>query len=146
MHDVAYHRKVEPELFPCLRKYGISFYEFNPREYHRAMYSLPIGGSQPRHSRWRLLHREVQLSRPRGGTRLPVRPYEGPRKGKSLACPDSSPHHVPPQQGYRARYVQSHLISPPHTKSASSPTPTATGTSRTSRRSQPSSKSPRRTT
>ncbi|PCH42899.1 Aldo/keto reductase [Wolfiporia cocos MD-104 SS10] len=26
----AIHRKVEPELFPCLRKYGISFYEFNP--------------------------------------------------------------------------------------------------------------------
>jgi len=26
----AVHRGVEPELFPCLRKYGISFYEFNP--------------------------------------------------------------------------------------------------------------------
>ncbi|EPS99222.1 hypothetical protein FOMPIDRAFT_1030941 [Fomitopsis schrenkii] len=26
----AVHRKVEPELFPCLRKFGISFYEFNP--------------------------------------------------------------------------------------------------------------------
>ncbi|KAH9951197.1 Aldo/keto reductase [Amylocystis lapponica] len=26
----AIHRKVEPELFPALRKYGISFYEFNP--------------------------------------------------------------------------------------------------------------------
>jgi aflatoxin B1 aldehyde reductase len=24
------HRNVEPELFPCLRKYGIAFYEFNP--------------------------------------------------------------------------------------------------------------------
>ena len=24
------HRGVEPELFPCLRKYGLSFYEFNP--------------------------------------------------------------------------------------------------------------------
>ncbi|TFK47309.1 Aldo/keto reductase [Heliocybe sulcata] len=24
------HRAVEPELFPCLRKFGISFYEFNP--------------------------------------------------------------------------------------------------------------------
>ena len=23
---------VEPELFPCLRKFGISFYEFNPRK------------------------------------------------------------------------------------------------------------------
>ncbi|KAJ6553968.1 Aldo/keto reductase [Mycena vulgaris] len=26
----AIHRGVEPELFPCLRKYGMSFYEFNP--------------------------------------------------------------------------------------------------------------------
>ncbi|KAI0084291.1 Aldo/keto reductase [Irpex rosettiformis] len=26
----AIHRRVEPELFPCLRKYGISFYEYNP--------------------------------------------------------------------------------------------------------------------
>lgn len=25
-------RAVEPELFPCLRKYGISFYAFNPRK------------------------------------------------------------------------------------------------------------------
>ncbi|KAL7947152.1 NADP-dependent oxidoreductase domain-containing protein [Trichoderma barbatum] len=24
------HRSVEPELFPCLRKYGISFYAYNP--------------------------------------------------------------------------------------------------------------------
>ena len=27
----AIHRQVEPELFPCLRKYGLAFYEFNPR-------------------------------------------------------------------------------------------------------------------
>ncbi|PIL26195.1 transporter [Ganoderma sinense ZZ0214-1] len=26
----AVHRKVEPELFPCLRKFGMAFYEFNP--------------------------------------------------------------------------------------------------------------------
>ncbi|KAJ7499440.1 Aldo/keto reductase [Mycena latifolia] len=26
----AIHRGVEPELFPCLRKFGMSFYEFNP--------------------------------------------------------------------------------------------------------------------
>ncbi|SCZ90178.1 BZ3500_MvSof-1268-A1-R1_Chr1-3g01822 [Microbotryum saponariae] len=26
----ALHRNVEPELFPCLRKFGISFYEFKP--------------------------------------------------------------------------------------------------------------------
>lgn len=29
------NRNVEPELFPCLRKFGISFYEFNPCEYDR---------------------------------------------------------------------------------------------------------------
>ena len=27
----AIQRKVEPELFPCLRKFDIAFYEFNPR-------------------------------------------------------------------------------------------------------------------
>jgi aflatoxin B1 aldehyde reductase len=27
----AIHRDVEPELFPALRKFGIAFYEFNPR-------------------------------------------------------------------------------------------------------------------
>lgn len=27
----AIHRNVEPELFPCLRKLGLAFYEFNPR-------------------------------------------------------------------------------------------------------------------
>lgn len=26
----ALHRAVEPELFPCLRKYGIAFYAYNP--------------------------------------------------------------------------------------------------------------------
>ncbi|EKM52793.1 uncharacterized protein PHACADRAFT_261422 [Phanerochaete carnosa HHB-10118-sp] len=26
----AIHRAVEPELFPCLRKYGMAFYEYNP--------------------------------------------------------------------------------------------------------------------
>jgi aflatoxin B1 aldehyde reductase len=26
----AIHRTVEPELLPCLRKFGISFYEYNP--------------------------------------------------------------------------------------------------------------------
>lgn len=26
----ALHRAVEPELFPCLRYYGVSFYEYNP--------------------------------------------------------------------------------------------------------------------
>lgn len=30
----AMHRKVEPELFPCLRKFGIAFYEYNPRVSH----------------------------------------------------------------------------------------------------------------
>ena len=46
--------KVEPELFPCLRKYGISFYEFNPRKhslYDKAgssyiVLQLAVGSSQ----------------------------------------------------------------------------------------------------
>jgi aryl-alcohol dehydrogenase-like predicted oxidoreductase len=29
----AIHRGVEPELFPALRKFGIAFYEFNPRAF-----------------------------------------------------------------------------------------------------------------
>lgn len=29
--NVGNNRNVEPELFPCLRKFDISFYEFNPR-------------------------------------------------------------------------------------------------------------------
>ena len=29
----AINRKVEPELFPCLRKFGIAFYAFNPCTY-----------------------------------------------------------------------------------------------------------------
>ncbi|KAJ3837143.1 Aldo/keto reductase [Lentinula raphanica] len=33
----AVHRAIEPELIPCLRKYGISFYAFNPRR--RSFYS-----------------------------------------------------------------------------------------------------------
>ena len=36
----AIHRGAEPELFPCLHKFGIAFYEFNPR-----MFSAP---SMPR--------------------------------------------------------------------------------------------------
>jgi aflatoxin B1 aldehyde reductase len=41
---------VEPELFPCLRKYGIAFYEFNPLaggfltdRYHREEQNLEEG-------------------------------------------------------------------------------------------------------
>jgi len=26
----ALHRGVEPELFPCLRRYGVAFFAFNP--------------------------------------------------------------------------------------------------------------------
>lgn len=36
----AIHRAVEPELFPCLRKFGISFYEceiFQRAAFHRSM-------------------------------------------------------------------------------------------------------------
>ena len=33
----AIQRKVELELFPCLRKFGIAFYEFNPRTSHHLL-------------------------------------------------------------------------------------------------------------
>lgn len=46
----ALHRLVEPELFPCLRHYGISFYEFNPlaggyltSRYHRDQQEHEVG-------------------------------------------------------------------------------------------------------
>jgi aflatoxin B1 aldehyde reductase len=46
----ALHRAVEPELLPCLRKYGIGFYEFNPLaggyltdRYHRGQDELEAG-------------------------------------------------------------------------------------------------------
>jgi aflatoxin B1 aldehyde reductase len=29
----ALNRRVEDELFPCIRKFGISFYEFQPRRF-----------------------------------------------------------------------------------------------------------------
>ena len=35
-------RAVEPELFPCLRKYGISFYAFNPRKYLYLKYTIRV--------------------------------------------------------------------------------------------------------
>lgn len=31
----AIHRAVEPELLPCLRKFGIALYEFNPCQFHQ---------------------------------------------------------------------------------------------------------------
>ncbi|KAH9483767.1 Aldo-keto reductase [Psilocybe cubensis] len=34
----AIHRAAEPELFPCLRKFGIAFYEFNPCRYWKDPY------------------------------------------------------------------------------------------------------------
>jgi aflatoxin B1 aldehyde reductase len=45
----ALHRSVEAELFPCLRKYGLAFYEFNPlgggyltSRYHRGMMDAEV--------------------------------------------------------------------------------------------------------
>lgn len=35
-------RKVETELFPYLRKYGMSFYKFNPCEIKSIIYLLPV--------------------------------------------------------------------------------------------------------
>nr|GAT43947.1 predicted protein [Mycena chlorophos] len=46
------HRAVEPELFPCLRKFGISFYEFNPlaggffTDRYSALTDAPEAGSR----------------------------------------------------------------------------------------------------
>ncbi|KAI5476869.1 Aldo/keto reductase [Pseudohyphozyma bogoriensis] len=41
----AVHRNVEPELFPCLRKFGIAFYAFNPLAggFFTGRYSTPDG-------------------------------------------------------------------------------------------------------
>jgi hypothetical protein len=38
------HRNVEPELFPALRKFGIAFYEFNPRACFPALVPLSTEG------------------------------------------------------------------------------------------------------
>ena len=38
----AVHRSVEPELFPCLRKYGLAFYEFNPRKLSSSCICYPL--------------------------------------------------------------------------------------------------------
>lgn len=35
-------RGVETELFPCLRKFGISFYEFNPRTRFVKLFTLGV--------------------------------------------------------------------------------------------------------
>ncbi|KAL5488392.1 hypothetical protein ACEPAI_6500 [Sanghuangporus weigelae] len=45
----AIHRGVEPELFPCLRKFGISFYEFNPLGggFFTGRYNKPDGEVEP---------------------------------------------------------------------------------------------------
>jgi aryl-alcohol dehydrogenase-like predicted oxidoreductase len=35
------HRSVEPELFPCLRRFGVAFYAYNPCKYvHRQAFNL----------------------------------------------------------------------------------------------------------
>ncbi|PPQ63351.1 hypothetical protein CVT24_006724 [Panaeolus cyanescens] len=44
----AIHRAVEPELLPCLRKFGISFYEFNPLAggFFTGRYTSPEGPAE----------------------------------------------------------------------------------------------------
>ena len=37
----AIQRKVEPELLPCLRKFGIAFFAFNPRAYISPRFHVP---------------------------------------------------------------------------------------------------------
>ena len=43
----ALQRNVEPELIPCLRKYGISFYAFNPRTFPRFVVPKPLDSNTP---------------------------------------------------------------------------------------------------
>ena len=114
-------RKVEPELFPCLRKYGISFYEFNPREHH-AFYSLG-----------------VVLS----GLGLVLQSVADSSR-------DATPHRTRPSSPARAstpHVSRARFASPLATRSqltrARSRTASATGRTRTSRRSRQSR--PRRT-
>jgi hypothetical protein len=57
----AVHRAVEPELFPCLRKFGISFYEFNPRK--ATIENVPLYLFTNYCSGWRLLHWPIWLTR-----------------------------------------------------------------------------------
>ena len=55
----ALHRSVEPELFPCLRHYGLAFYAYNPlaggyltSRYHREDQSRDIGESRFDKTKW----------------------------------------------------------------------------------------------
>lgn len=73
----AIHRKIEPELFPCLRKYGIAFYEFNP-----------LGGGFFT-GRYRSLHDEVEP-----GSRFDPDRLQG-KVGSSLSLTQSSRLSVP---------------------------------------------------
>ncbi|TID20493.1 Aldo/keto reductase [Venturia nashicola] len=74
----ALHRAVEPELFSCLRKYNIAFYEFNPlasgylaSRYHRDQQHYESGSrfdptrNQGASNRKRISHHSL-LSRERG--------------------------------------------------------------------------------
>jgi hypothetical protein len=57
----AVQRSVEPELFPCLRKFGLSFYAYSARELSRCR-RVPREFS-PACSRWRLFYRQIYCCR-----------------------------------------------------------------------------------
>lgn len=57
----AIHRSVEVELLPCLRKFGISFYEFNPCTHCNWNAISEVLLIIPTDSGWWLFHRTVHL-------------------------------------------------------------------------------------
>jgi hypothetical protein len=72
----AIHRGVEPELFPCLRKFGISFYEFNPRTTHLVFFFHIISHSLQWRADFSLagtIPRTTNLRVVRGSTPQPFR-------------------------------------------------------------------------
>ena len=47
--------QVEPELFSCLRKYGLSFYAYNPRAYLEKLIAYCSELTKAFHDSWRWL-------------------------------------------------------------------------------------------
>ncbi|KAJ7286404.1 Aldo/keto reductase [Mycena rebaudengoi] len=109
----AIHRTVEPELLPCLRKFGISFYEYNPLagEFFTNRYTStddkPEAGSrldldkfQGKSSRNSLLKREYGDAVIIGGSRLSHVEQnladldKGPLPGEVVTAVDEAWPHV----------------------------------------------------
>lgn len=68
----AIHRSVEAELLPCLRKFGISFYEFNPCEYNPLIDSHENIRNIVHHSGRRVFHWTLYLTERRTRGRLEI--------------------------------------------------------------------------